>query len=53
MKVNELIVQLQKKNPNATVLLFCPEAGRTDPYADVDPELRDLPVDGSVVIYPK
>ena len=50
MKVMELIAALQSKNPNATVLLIT--EGK-ELYVDVDPELRELPIDGSVVIYPK
>ena len=49
MKVKELIVLLQKRDQNATVLI----ATYSDTvYEDVG-EVRLLPIDGSVVIEPE
>jgi precorrin-6B methylase 1 len=50
MKVKELIVLLQRKNQNATVVIM---SGGDDLYSDVAAELMDLPANGEVVICPK
>lgn len=51
MKVKELIVLLQRENPNADVVVVAPEGTRY--YADIEPKLDHVPVDSAVVIVPK